>query len=134
MGQRQKKYTLLVVDDDNVYREMMCRVLSRHGFHTLSAPNGLKLAGYLRINKPDLILLDISMSWIDGYELCRLIRKMPDFTKVPIIFVSALTSPENIQRGYECGGDDYLCKPFNIDTLVSRVKHLLGIAEEIINA
>ena len=69
MTEVSKRHTVLVVDDDKIICDLICSALGRFGFHTLAVPNGLKLVRYLKINKPDLLLLDVSMSWINGYQL-----------------------------------------------------------------
>jgi len=117
--------TVLVVDDDKIICDLICSVLSRCGFQVMAAPNGLKLVSCLRVNRPDLLLLDVSMSWIDGYQLCRMVRRLEGYERIPIIFISARSAPEDIQHGYECGADDYITKPFDINELVRAIfKHL----------
>ena len=75
-GNKRRKKRILIVDDDELMRELLEKTLVNAGFRASSVPNGLKLVASLEVARPDLILLDIHMSWIDGFELCRLIHQM----------------------------------------------------------
>ena len=125
--QRQRKYKILVVDDERLSRDLIEASLTRSGFHVLSVPNGLKLISFLKVNKPDLVILDIAMSWINGFDLCRLLCGLRGFDKIPIVFVSGYATPENIEQGYASGAVDFIAKPFDVQHLVQRVKHHLGV-------
>jgi DNA-binding response OmpR family regulator len=120
---RQK---VIIVDDDRETRDMLALALEMEGFEVAQAANGLRLISSLHVDRPDLILLDVNMSWIDGFELCRAVRQNGDFKDIPVIFVSARTSSTDVRRGRECGANDYFTKPVDMPTLVARMRELLA--------
>ena len=124
MADEPTKRKIMVVEDDKNMRDLLERILSVSGFEVLSAPNGLKLFSILKVHHPDLILLDIMMSWIDGYELCRIIKQSEEYKHIPVIFVSARNDQESIDKGFEVGCVDYFTKPFDNMTLVDRIRNL----------
>jgi DNA-binding response OmpR family regulator len=80
----------------------------------------------MHVDRPDVILLDVMMSWIDGFELCRAIKKNPSFMEIPVIFISARKTPEDERAGREAGAIDYFPKPLDMDGLVSRIREILA--------
>src|SRR4051812_2500837 len=96
------KRTVAVVDDDRDIRIALSEALADEGYDVKVVPNGLKLVSVLRASRPDLILLDVMMSWISGFELCRAIKQNRDFESIPIIFISARTRREDIKQGLDC--------------------------------
>ncbi|NLH51142.1 MAG: response regulator [Myxococcales bacterium] len=121
-GNKRRKKRILIVDDDELMRELLEKTLVNAGFRASSVPNGLKLVACLEVARPDLILLDIHMSWIDGFELCRLIHQMPEYRSIPIIFISGRHDDETIKYGRSCGAVDFIAKPFDLIDLIRRVK------------
>jgi DNA-binding response OmpR family regulator len=117
-----------VVDDDREVREHIGASLLRQGYEVKVAANGLRLVSTLHVDRPDLILLDVMMSWIDGFELCRSIKANPEFRDIPVVFMSGRTSAADVERGLACGAVDYFCKPLDIDRLMHRVSELIGPA------
>lgn len=115
---------VIIVDDDRDTREMLMLALELEGFDVSSAANGLRLISSLQVDRPDAILLDVMMSWIDGFELCRAIKRNAEFREIPVIFVSARKSAEDVERGIEAGAADYFTKPLDIDRLVRRLNEL----------
>jgi DNA-binding response OmpR family regulator len=115
--------TILVVDDEPHIVELASLYLRNDGFATLSAPDGLKALEMIREHRPDLVVLDIMLPRLDGWEVCRQLRQKGD--SVPIIMLTARS--EHVDRivGLELGADDYLTKPFNPRELVARVKAVL---------
>jgi two-component system response regulator VicR len=113
------KQRILVVDDEPRYVRAIQINLEARGYEVLTAFNGQEAIDLAANQNPDLILLDIRMPQLDGYETCRRIR---GFSNVPIIMLTALTEPANKVKGLEIGADDYITKPFNADELVARVK------------
>jgi len=116
---------IVVVDDDREVRDWLDDVLSGAGFNVKVAANGLRLVSALQVDQPDIILLDVVMSWIDGFELCRAIKKNPEFCDIPVVFVSGRTTPEDIRNGMACGAVDYFPKPIDSRQLVTRLKALV---------
>ena len=114
--------TVLVVDDDldllNLIEFVFCRV----GCQVYTALNGTTALRQFDVHQPDLIILDLIMPQMDGWEVCRRIREL---SNVPLIMLSALGQRDQIVRGLDSGADDYLVKPFDIDILLARARALL---------
>ena len=121
MGGRVHKPTILIVDDDRAVRNLLSRIFQLEGFEVHTAANGLKFLSILKVNRPDVILLDIMMDWVDGYELCRIVKRTETYRHIPILFVTGKTAKADIERGYEVGGSDYVTKPFDNQDIVRRV-------------
>jgi DNA-binding response OmpR family regulator len=119
------KPRVIIVDDDRDTREMLTLALELEGFEVGQAANGLRLISAMHVDRPDVILLDVMMSWIDGFELCRAIKKNPTFTDIPVIFISARKSAEDERTGLAAGAVAYFSKPIDMDGLVSRMRALL---------
>ncbi len=117
---------VIIVDDDRDTREMLTLALDLEGFEVGQAANGLRLISAMHVDRPDVILLDVMMSWIDGFELCRAIKKNPTFSDIPVIFISARKSLEDEKRGLAVGAVDYFGKPLDVDRLVARIKEILA--------
>lgn len=117
---------IAVVDDDRDVREVLQMALQRVGYDVKLAANGLRLISALHVDRPDLILLDVMMSWIDGFELCRAIKQNQRFHGIPVVFISGKTSPSDIDRGLKCGAVDYFPKPLDMERLMSRVQEIVG--------
>src|SRR5260221_11178773 len=96
------------------------------GYDVTGVPKGLKLLSVLQVDRPDLIVLDVMMSWIDGFELCKAIKKNHDYETIPVLFVSAKASKADIEHGLACGAVDYVVKPFDLDELLGKIEALIG--------
>jgi len=116
---------ITLVDDDRDAREMFTQALEAAGFEVTAAANGLRLISSLHVDRPDLILLDVLMSWIDGFELCRSIKKNEEYRDIPVIFVSARSAPAAIREGLAAGAVDYFVKPVDLDRLEARIREVL---------
>ena len=121
-----RKPKITIVDDDRDTREMLTLALELEGFEVGQAANGLRLISAMHVDRPDVILLDVMMSWIDGFELCRAIKKNPIFADIPVIFVSARKSPEDERAGLSAGAHDYFTKPLDMDRLIGRIRDILA--------
>ena len=119
------KPKIIIVDDDRETRELLAMALQMEDFEVTQAANGLRLISTLHVDQPDLILLDVNMSWIDGFELCRAVRKNEDFKDIPVIFISARSSTADVKRGIEAGAADFFTKPIELQTLIARIKELI---------
>jgi DNA-binding response OmpR family regulator len=119
---------ILVVEDEPELAELLAGFLQRRGFATRIAGDGLTACRLTEEFRPHLILLDILMPGIDGWEVCRLIRRVPDrrLANIPIIMVSALNSPEDRSKGIELGAEDYIPKPYRFSELVTRIGEVLA--------
>lgn len=120
-----EKPRIIIVDDDRDTRELLALALESEGFEVTSAANGLRLISSLQLHRPHLILLDVNMSWIDGFELCKAVKKNESFREIPVIFVSGRGEPEDRRRGIEAGAADYFVKPLELDRLLSRIHELV---------
>jgi two-component system sensor histidine kinase/response regulator len=117
---------LLVVDDQEAEIDVLRKMLGRLGFEILPAATGAEAFKWLAVRRPDLILLDLLMPGMDGLEVCKRIQENPEWTDIPIIFLSATEDKNAIARALEMGGVDYLTKPFHKPELLSRVRtHLM---------
>jgi DNA-binding response OmpR family regulator len=120
---------LLVEDDDNVAQTVE-RCLRRENYKVSMANSGVQALQVARRRTPDLILLDVTMPGMDGYAVCREIRKDTTLSKVPIIFLTARTRDEDRITGFLAGADDYVNKPFNLEELLLRVRAVLRRTQE----
>jgi len=118
---------LLVVDDQETNIQIVGAALGQLGFEILPANGGLQAFQRLAVRRPDLILLDLLMPEMDGFEVCRRIRENPDWAEIPIIFLSSADDKGLIVRALESGGLDYITKPFNHAELVTRVRTHLAL-------
>jgi len=118
---------LLVVDDQESNIQVIGAALGQLGFEILPATGGAQAFRRLAVRRPDLILLDLLMPEMDGFEVCRRIREDPDWVQIPIIFLSSADDKGLIVRALESGGVDYITKPFNQAELVTRVRTHLAL-------
>jgi two-component system alkaline phosphatase synthesis response regulator PhoP len=118
--------TILVVDDQSSVRQLLREYLSEQGFHVLVASNGQEALYASRHDQPDLILLDIMMPKMDGYEFLRQYRKEKN---TPVIIVTAKEEETDAVLGLELGADDYIIKPFRMRELVARIRSVLRRAD-----
>lgn len=125
-----RKPKIIIVDDDRETREMLALTLQLEGFEVSQAANGLRLISTLHVDQPDCILLDVNMSWIDGFELCRAVRKNESFRSIPVVFISARSTASDVRRGYEAGANAYFTKPVELPTLVTRIRELTDPSRE----
>lgn len=122
----QEPVKIAVVDDDRDMRAWLEAVLREAGFSVILANNGLRLVSTLQVDRPDLILLDVVNSWIDGVELCRALKQNPQFRDIPVIFLSGRSATNDIERGLAAGAVDYFAKPLDSRKLVRRIRELLA--------
>ncbi|NOG50377.1 MAG: response regulator transcription factor [Chloroflexi bacterium] len=111
--------TVLIVDDDETTLRVLELLLARAGYEVVragSAEDGLRKAYRFQ---PDIVLLDVNMPQMDGWEMCHRLREMSD---VPILFLAASASSEDVVRGLELGADDFIAKPFDPQELLARIK------------
>ncbi len=113
---------VLVVDDVLKNLKIIGNILLENGYEISLVSNGFEAIESLKDDKPDLILLDIMMPEMDGYEACKRIKADPKTSDIPIIFITAKSETEDIVEAFRCGGVDYITKPFNREELLVRVK------------
>lgn len=121
------KADILIVDDtpDNI--RFLSSLLTDQGYNVRKAINGQMALTAVKAMLPDLILLDINMPGINGYEVCKYLKKDPHSNQVPIIFLSALDDVKDKVKAFQVGGDDYISKPFQIEEILARIQHQLTI-------
>jgi len=120
MGQR-----ILVVDDDSDALVMMKLILQRRDFNVLTAPSGSQALNLMAREMPDLVILDVMMPQMDGYEVCRRIRSDPRTTHLPVVMLTARAQPAQQMEGLRAGADDYIAKPVHPTELVERITAVL---------
>ncbi|MES9989148.1 MAG: EAL domain-containing protein [Candidatus Thiodiazotropha endolucinida] len=118
----QKTVTVLIVDDNHDNLRVLGGMLQEAGYQVRAALSGALALQSIRSSAPDLVLLDICMPEMDGYEVCRLIKAEPKTREVPIIFISALNATDEKVSGFKMGAVDYIVKPFQIEEVLARVK------------
>jgi CheY-like chemotaxis protein/MinD-like ATPase involved in chromosome partitioning or flagellar assembly len=117
---------ILIVDDDMETLRLVGLMLQRQGYQIVAASNGTQALGLTRNEKPDLIVLDVMMPDMDGYEVTRQLRQDKDTLDIPIILFTAKSQVDDKVTGYEVGADDYLTKPVHPAELVAHIKALLS--------
>jgi DNA-binding response OmpR family regulator len=125
MAQRRR---IIVVDDDRDTREMLMLALEADGFDVSEASSGLRLISSLHVDRPDAIVLDVMMSWMDGFELCKAIKQNELFKGIPVVFVSGRCDSDDVARGCAVGAADYLSKPVDLQRLAARLHALVDDA------
>ena len=120
---------ILVVDDTPKNVKLLADVLSAKGYAVATASSGAEALAEIEAHKPDLVLLDVVMPEMSGYEVCRRIRARPDSEMLPIVLVTALDPAEERAKGLDAGADDFLSKPIHQAELLARVRSLLRIKE-----
>ncbi|MBE5768213.1 MAG: response regulator transcription factor [Clostridiales bacterium] len=116
-------FTVMVVEDDLALRRMMCAFLGKHGYTTVPADDGESALDAIEKVMPDLVIADVMMPRMDGWELTRILRRMHPL--LPIMLVTARDTLEDKRMGFSQGADDYLTKPIDLDELLLHVKALL---------
>lgn len=113
---------ILIVDDIPKNLQLLSSILNSEGFQIAFASSGVQALSVVGITKPDLILLDIMMPDMDGFEVCRRIKSNESLVDIPIIFLTGRIEPEDLAQGFQLGAVDYILKPFNTTELLSRVR------------
>ncbi|MBE9116321.1 response regulator [Lusitaniella coriacea LEGE 07157] len=119
--------SILIVDDTIAHLRLMFDILSEQGYRVRQVPNGQMALTSVKAAVPDLILLDISMPGLNGYEVCRQLKASPQTAGVPVIFISALDEALDKVKAFALGGADYINKPFQFEEILARVKTQLTI-------
>ena len=123
------KPKILVAEDERDIRELIGFTLRYAGLDVTLTKNGVEAVEQAPKIQPDLIMLDVRMPKMTGYEACRALKSNPSTSKIPIVILSAKGQDGEIQEGKEAGADHYIVKPFAPDRLTERVKDILGIRE-----
>ncbi|MBK7890117.1 MAG: response regulator [Bdellovibrionales bacterium] len=124
---QKAKPTVLVIEDDETMRAALKRILETDGIDVRTAADGTQLGAALDNKMVDLIMLDIGLPWINGFELAKLLKEHPVLKSIPLIFVSGHTSDADVKQGFSVGADDYIKKPFDIEKVRRAVQALLKL-------
>lgn len=124
---RHKK--ILIVEDEQDIRQLVTHYLEKEGFRPVAAMNGLEALKKVKEDKPDLVVLDLMLPEMDGLEVCKRLRSVPETAMLPILMLTAKAEESDTIVGLELGADDYVTKPFSPKALVARVKALLRRVE-----
>ena len=120
---------LLIIEDDESMRSAYQRVFSSEGYVLKMAADASELSKVLDDQVMDLIILDVGLPWINGFELAQLLKEHKDLKKIPLVFISASASQEDMKKAFEIGADDYIKKPFDIDKLKKTISTLLKLSQ-----
>lgn len=121
---------ILVIEDDETLRAALKRIFEGEGYKVIAAADGTQLSAVLDDNPIDLIILDIGLPWINGFELAQLMKSHEDLKNIPLIFVSGRTSEADVKQGFAVGADDYIKKPFDIEKIKKTVHTLMQLAHK----
>ena len=116
---------ILIAEDERNIRELVNFSLQFGGFVVVQAANGAEAVEQAQKELPDLILMDVRMPKMTGYEACRQLKSMPELRDIPVVFLSAKGQESEIQTGLEAGAEEYILKPFAPDELVKQVQAVL---------
>lgn len=125
----KNKVKVLIVEDSPTQAEQLRYILESHGYKTRFAGDGKQALELIASQKPTVILSDIVMPGMDGFDLCRKIKADHRFRDVPVILLTALSDPEDVLKGLECGADNFVTKPYDEKYLLATIRHLLLNAE-----
>jgi len=124
-----KLHRILVVDDVPENLSLLSAMLGQEGYEVRRAPNGTMALQNVPRYRPHLILLDIMMPGLNGYEVCKILKEDEDTSQIPIIFLSALNESFDKVKPFKTGGSDYITKPFDVDEVLARVKQQLDLQD-----
>ena len=121
------EYKVLIVDDVISNVLLLKVLLTNEKFNIVTAGNGTQALEQVKKEKPDLVLLDVMMPDISGFEVAQQMKADPEMSEIPIIFLTALNSTADIVKGFQVGGNDFISKPFNKEELIIRVTHQISL-------
>ena len=116
---------ILIAEDERDIRDLVSFSLRYGGFEVVEATNGEEAVEQAKAVSPDLILMDVRMPKMTGYEACKKLKAMDDMKHIPVIFLSAKGQEQEIQQGIDAGAEEYILKPFAPEDLVSKVREIL---------
>ncbi len=118
-------HKIVIAEDEQHIAKLIMFKLEREGFEVAWAKDGGEALGLIRNVKPDLVLLDVMMPVMDGYEVLRKMKESDDIKDVPVIMLTAKSQEHDIVKGFDLGSDDYIVKPFKPAELVARIRKVL---------
>ena len=130
--QTSTSHTILVVDDIKVSLRLLTDILLGAGYTVITGSNSEEALELINTHSPDIILLDVMMPGMNGFTLCRKLKKDQQLSDIPIIFLTSLSQKEDIIEGFNAGGNDYIVKPFNRQELLARVRNHLRLHDTLL--
>ena len=121
---------ILVAEDERDIRDLLVMFLEIGGFRTVAVPNGQEAVRQAADRRPDLILLDVRMPFMDGLQACAALKAMPGTCDIPIVFLSAFATPQDVEKGLAAGAEKYLAKPIELEDLNQSVVEILKQAKK----
>ncbi len=118
--------TILIIEDSIIQAEMLRRLLVGAGYEVLTAHDGSQGFVMARAIRPDLVISDVTMPVMDGFEFCRRVRQDDEISDLPVILLTAMGSARDVVRGLNLGADNYVTKPYDASLLLERVRETLG--------
>lgn len=134
MVQREKTAHILVADDDQTQLILTKHTLENEGYNVSIAENGVEALEILEKNRLDIVLLDVLMPLMDGFDTCRKLRELAGYANIPVLMVTGLDDVESINSAYEAGATDFISKPLNWLILAQRIRYMLRASKAIIMA
>ncbi len=125
----QDRHEILIVEDSMTQSLKLTHILERHGYRVTATRNGGEALASLRARPPRVVISDINMPEMDGYELCRRIKDDAATRELPVILLTSLSDPNDILKGLECGADNFIVKPYDEEFLLSRIQYVLANQE-----
>jgi two-component system aerobic respiration control protein ArcA len=126
-AKKQEQKTILVIEDDDTMRASLKRILEVDRHNVVLVSDGTELGSVLENNSPDLILMDVGLPWINGFEIAKMMKEHSELSLIPLVFVSGSNSADDIRQAKEIGADDYIKKPFEVEKLRRTVLNLLKL-------
>ena len=126
MGTDGARHRVILVEDDRETRELLARLLQHEGFEVMEATNGLKLISILHADHPEVIILDVNLSWIDGFELCRSVKRNEEFREIPVVFLTGRSAEDDARKGLEVGAEAYFRKPVDFDRFAATLREIIA--------
>jgi PleD family two-component response regulator len=114
---------ILIVDDSPANLDLLAGLLREHQFRVRAVPSGRMALDAARLSPPELVMMDITMPGMSGYEACEAMQQDPALSDIPVIFISALDDPLDKVKAFQAGGRDYVSKPFHSEEVIARVNH-----------
>jgi DNA-binding response OmpR family regulator len=117
---------ILLVEDSKNISGVLVDVLKAEGYTVMHAPDGVTGVAMTRREKPDLVLLDLLLPKLSGYDVCNAIKRDNNTRHIPVLVISTMDKPESVARAKACGAANFMRKPYNLDDLLAEIKRLLG--------
>jgi two-component system, OmpR family, aerobic respiration control protein ArcA len=124
---RLEKHNILVIEDDETMRKALAKLLESEGYKVITAADGTQLEKIFGQDTVDLILLDVGLPWVNGFELTQVLKSHEDLKEIPIVLITGLTNQSDLQKGLDLGAETYLKKPFDVEILKSTISNLLKV-------